>query len=70
MPDPLDENPKQLTIVKPASLATFAEKLRRDLREPWVETYWQEHPVGTGVGPIDYALRPETQKQSAALSRV
>ena len=43
VPAPLDENPEQVfSTVEPASLKTFAEQLRKDLREPWVEKYWRE----------------------------
>ena len=43
VPAPLDENPEQVfSTVEPASLKTFAEQLRKDLSEPWVEKYWRE----------------------------
>ena len=43
VPDPLDENPEPVfSTVEPASLKTFAEQLRIDLREPWIEKHWQE----------------------------
>ena len=48
-PDPLDEDPKEtVSFVEPESVKTFAEKLRRDLREPWLEQYWVDHPWGEG----------------------
>lgn len=38
VPEPLDEHPEQVfPAIEPASLKTFAEQLRKDLREPWVE---------------------------------
>ena len=50
VPDPLAEEPEEtVSFVDPESVATFAEKLRRDLREPWVEKYWVEHPLGEGM---------------------
>ena len=61
VPDALDENPKKVTNIEPASLATLARQLRRDLRKPWVENYWREHPLGAGVvDPIDW-VAPESQ---------
>ena len=55
VPDPLDPDPPKVTIVKPASLKTFAEQLRQELQEPWIEQYWREHPIGSGVlEPIEY----------------
>ena len=59
VPDPLDPDPQQVTIINPASsLKTFAEDLRRDLREPWVETHWVKHSLGAGV--IEPTKDPET----------
>ena len=55
VPDPLDPDPQPVTVIQPAtSLKTFAEDLRRDLREPWVEQHWVEqhwveHALGAGV---------------------
>jgi hypothetical protein len=52
VPEPLDEHPKQVTV-EPASLATFAEQLRRELREPWVEMFFRKETLGVGVtGPV------------------
>ena len=49
-----------MTIIEPSSLKSFAEQLRRDLREPWVERYWQKHPIGAAVvEPINYADKTE-----------
>jgi len=59
VPDPLDPDPQQVTIINPASsLKTFAEDLRRDLREPWVEAHWVKHSLGAGV--IEPTKDPET----------
>ena len=66
VPDPLDPDPKKVTIVKAASLKTFAEQLRRDLHEPWVEDYWCRHQLGAGVtDPIDYEHRAEEASPSS-----
>lgn len=46
VPQPLDPRPAQVTSVAPASLKTFAEELRRELRHPALEPYWQDHPTG------------------------
>ena len=55
VPAPLDPHPKKTTIVEPASLKSFAEQLRKDLKEPWVEDYWRKNPIGVGVlEPIEY----------------
>ena len=55
VPDPLDPDPPKVTIVAPASLKTFAEQLRQELRQPWIEKYWRQHPLGSGVtDPIVY----------------
>ena len=64
VPDPLAGHPNKAPPtglhVAPASLKTFADQLRRDLREPWLERYWQQHPSGVGFfEPIDYDSRPE-----------
>ena len=40
----LDPAPRSVTVVEPASLKTFAEELRRELRQPALEQYWREHP--------------------------
>ena len=62
VPDPLDPDPKKTTIVEPASLKTFAEQLRSDLRKPWVEAYWRKNPIGVGVlEPIEYADEKDKQ---------
>ena len=56
---PLDPDPQQVTIINPASsLKTFAEDLRRDLREPWVEAHWVKNSLGAGV--IEPTKDPET----------
>ncbi len=54
VPEPLDPHPARVSsTVNPASLATFAGQLRRDLRQPWVETYWEENSLGASVvGPM------------------
>ena len=45
--EPLTPRPKEATPgINPVSLKTFSEELRRELREPWIESYWQEHPLG------------------------
>ena len=49
VPQPLDPDPKIVTIVMPASLKTFAEELRRELRRPSIEEYWRRHPTGIVV---------------------
>jgi len=49
VPQPLDPDPKRVTIVAPASLKTFAEELRRELRHPSIEAYWRQHPTGIVV---------------------
>lgn len=55
VPEPLTENPPQVSIVEPASLKTFAEQLRRDLREPWIERFFQEgSPKIHKKKPIDW----------------
>ena len=36
-----------------------SEQLRRDLREPWVERYWEKNPTGSGTEPMDWDSRPE-----------
>ena len=64
VPDPLAGHPNKAPPtglhVAPASLKTFADQLCRDLREPWLERYWQQHPSGVGFfEPIDYDSRPE-----------
>jgi hypothetical protein len=60
VPEPLDPDPRKVTVIEPASLKSFAEQLRRDLREPWVERYWQKHPIGASVvEPIKYADEKE-----------
>jgi hypothetical protein len=52
VPEPLRPPPAAGTITSgppdraAASLAGFAEQLRRDLREPWVEAFWRSHPRG------------------------
>ena len=59
VPDPVDPDPPKVTIVKPASLKTFGEQLRRELREPWIEEHLRKNPHGVGVvDPIEYA-QPE-----------
>ncbi len=61
VPDPLDPDPKPVTIINPASsLKTFAEDLRRDLREPWVEKHWVEHSLGAGM--LEPMIDPNTGK--------
>ena len=47
VPRPLDPKPRQVTIVAPASLKTFAEELRKELRQPQLANYWTTHPEGT-----------------------
>ena len=48
-PDPMSEDPGEtVSFVDAESVATFAEKLRRELREPWLEQYWVDHPWGEG----------------------
>ena len=61
VPDPLDESPPMIIPnVKPASLKTFAEQLRRDLQEPWVERYFQDQSIGVGVSEtVDWELKSE-----------
>ena len=44
VPELLDPDPKKVTSVEPASLKTFAEELRRELRQPSLEEYWRLHP--------------------------
>ena len=47
VPDPLTLEPEEATPSRdPVSLKTFAEELRRELHEPWVEAYWEENPRG------------------------
>jgi len=59
-PEPLDANPKLLAAPgEAASLKSLAEELRRDLREPWVERYWEKHPIGSGMEAIDWEFRPD-----------
>jgi hypothetical protein len=61
VPSPLDPAPKKITISESASLKSFAEQLRRDLREPWVEAYWRKNPLGAGVlEPIEYPDKKDT----------
>ena len=49
VPEPLATEPVEtVSFVDAESVLTFAEKLRRDLREPWVEQYWVDHPWGEG----------------------
>ena len=61
VPDPLDPDPKPVTIINPASsLKTFAEDLRRDLREPWVEKHWVDHSLGAGM--LEPMIDPNTGK--------
>ena len=49
VPEPL-EIPEEIEsgpgIQQPVSLASFAEQLRRELREPWLEGFHQEHHLG------------------------
>jgi alpha-glucuronidase len=61
LPEPLDAEPNLVTIVEAASLKTFAEKIRRDLREPWIEDYWKKHTLGAGV--IEPLTDPKTGEQ-------
>lgn len=58
LPEPLDPEPELVTIVEAASLKSFAEKIRRDLREPWIEDYWEQHTLGAGV--IEPLTDPKT----------
>ena len=61
VPDPLDPDPKPVTIINPASsLKTFVEDLRWDLREPWVEKHWIEHSLGAGM--LEPMVDPTTGK--------
>ena len=61
VPDPLDPDPRPVTIINPASsLKTFAEDLRRDLREPWVEKHWVVHSLGAGM--LEPMIDPNTGK--------
>ena len=47
VPDPLTPDPEEATPgIRPVSLKTFAEELRRELAEPWIESFWQDHPLG------------------------
>ena len=47
VPDPLTSSPEEATPgISPVSLKTFAEELRREITEPWIESYWQKHPLG------------------------
>lgn len=39
-----DPHPASVTVVEPASLKTFAEELRGELRHPALEQYWRDHP--------------------------
>jgi hypothetical protein len=51
VPDPLTEEPELLLGIVPiGSLKTLVEQLRRDLRRPWVESYWHEHRIEVGLG--------------------
>ena len=61
VPDPLSENPPAIGIVKPASLKTFAEKLRRELRDPWIEDHWKKNPLGASV--VDPLVDQKTGKK-------
>ena len=49
VPDPLTEQPTAVWPNDPASLKTVAEQLRRALRQPWVEAFWQVNSAGTGT---------------------
>ncbi len=51
VPDPLSEEPeaRPMDVNRPASLKTFAEQLRRDLHEPWIEQYWLKKTKGVGA---------------------
>ena len=56
VPAPLDENPEMPLMwggegVGAESLKTFAEKLREDLRNPWVELFFRENPSGVAAKP-------------------
>ena len=46
VPEPLAMEPKKKIAFSPATLKTFAEKLRKDLREPWMEDFWKKNPRG------------------------
>ena len=49
VPEPLEipeETKSGPGIQQPVSLASFAEQLRRELREPWLERFHQEQPLG------------------------
>jgi hypothetical protein len=52
VPEPLAGGSSESVITsgtldkRPATLARFAEQLRRDLRTPWMEKFWETHPVG------------------------
>ena len=61
VPDPLDPDPERLTIVEAATLKTFAEKIHRDLREPWVEAHWKKNTLGAGV--VEPLIDPATGKK-------
>ena len=66
VPDPLDKNPKMPPMwggegVGAESLKTFAEKLREDLRNPWVETFFRENQEGIAAKPGD-APKKEKKK--------
>jgi hypothetical protein len=59
--DPLDPDPKPVTIINPASsLKSFAEGLRRDLHAPWVEKHWVIHSLGAGM--LEPMIDPNTGK--------
>ena len=48
--DPLDPDPpRRGYFEKPTTLKTFAEQLRRELRQPWIEKFWEDNPVGVHV---------------------
>ena len=46
VPEPLATEGEKKLAFKPATLKTFAEKLRKDLREPWIEDHWRKHSKG------------------------
>jgi hypothetical protein len=52
VPNPLDPHTTPgatgggIVFFEEDSLASFAEKLRRDLRNPWMEKFWEDHPTG------------------------
>ena len=49
VPNPLEEKPRHISTTLPETLKTFAEKIRRDIHEPWIEEYWKNNPLGDGV---------------------